>query len=101
MSKAEEFIREHTRNCSNTFTKDLDGPKPKIDCYPWLTPDQARKAVELEREETIEKSCDAYCKVCGHYAHKVPTYICRHNCNYYDDFKEHLGKALEKGGDNA
>ena len=57
MTKAEEFIREHTRNCSNTFTKDLDSPKPRIDCYPWLTPDQARKAVEIAREEMIERAC--------------------------------------------
>ena len=57
MTKAEEFIREHTRNCSNTFTKDLDSPKPRIECYPWLTPDQARRAVEIAKEELIEKVC--------------------------------------------
>ena len=38
----------------------------------------------------IEKACDAYCKVCGHYAHSVPTHICRHDCRYFSDFKTYL-----------
>lgn len=33
----------------------------------------------------IERACDAYCKVCGHYAHSVPTHICRHDCRYFSD----------------
>lgn len=54
MSKAEKFIEDYTRNCSNeiivptqdgnTYTKGYD---------PWLTPDQARRAVEIAREETL------------------------------------------------
>ena len=55
MSKAEEFIREHTRNCSNVskgyHSKGLSMPSY---CVPWLTPDQARKAVEIAREEELE-----------------------------------------------
>ena len=89
MSKEEEFIREHTRNCSNVskgyHSKGLSMPSY---CVPWLTPNQARKAVEIAREEMIERACDAYCKVCGHYAHKTPTYICRQACDYYKDFKQ-------------
>lgn len=38
----------------------------------------------------IEKACDAYCKVCGHYPHKTPTHICRQDCDYFDDFKRYL-----------
>ena len=59
MSKAEKFINEHTRNCSNeiivptqdgnTYTKGYDH---------WLTPDQARRAVEIAREEMIENACE-------------------------------------------
>ena len=55
MSKAEKFIQDYTRNCSNeiivptqdgnTYTKGYDH---------WLTPDQARKAVEIAREEMME-----------------------------------------------
>ena len=59
MSKAEKFIHDCTRNCSNeiivstqdgnTYTKGYDH---------WLTPDQARKAVEITRKEVIEKVCE-------------------------------------------
>ena len=89
MSRAEKFISDCTRNCSN----ELDSFQTKTGAWvgtyhEWLTPDQARKAVEIAREETIERACDAYCKVCGHYAHKTPTYICRQACDYYKDFKQ-------------
>lgn len=57
MSKAEEFIREHTRNCSNQY--DLpeyfeNGIERLKEYQPWLTPDQARRAVEIAREEMYE-----------------------------------------------
>ncbi len=59
MSKAEEFIREHTRNCSNVSkgyrSKGISMPSY---CVPWLTPDQARRAVEIEKEEVIERACE-------------------------------------------
>ena len=52
MSKAEKFISEHTRNCSNVFVNpQLGGTEEN---HPWLTPDQARKAVEIAREEIYE-----------------------------------------------
>lgn len=50
MSKVEKFISEHTRNCSNEIVCGI--------CEPWLTPDQARKAAEIAREEMIEKACE-------------------------------------------
>lgn len=52
MNKAEKFIQDYTRNCSNemAFTS-MDGSKLY---HAWLTPDQARKAVEIAREEMIE-----------------------------------------------
>jgi hypothetical protein len=49
MSKAEKFIREHTKNCSNDWYDDLSHGYE-----PWLTPDQARRAVEIAREEIYE-----------------------------------------------
>lgn len=57
---------------------------------------EALAAVGLDMAEwadktMIDKACDAYCKVCGHYPHKVPTHICRQDCEYYDDFR----KAME------
>ena len=57
MSKAEEFIKAKTRIGSNT-TKGWRRNGVSIPSYslPWLTPDQAREAVEIAREELIEKA---------------------------------------------
>jgi hypothetical protein len=55
MSKAEEFIQDYTRNCSNEFEPQKAPPSVY---NPWLTPDQARRAVEIAREEMIEKMQD-------------------------------------------
>jgi len=55
MSKAEKFIQDYTRNCSNEFEPQKAPPSVY---NPWLTPDQARKAVEIAREEMIEKACE-------------------------------------------
>jgi hypothetical protein len=55
MSKAEEFIQDYTRNCSNEFEPQKAPPSVY---NPWLTPDQARRAVEIAREEMIEKACE-------------------------------------------
>jgi len=60
------------------YTQNLMLSDPNSDTY-----------VEYVRKDTfIEKACDAYCKVCGHYPHTVPTYICRQACDYYKDFKK-------------
>lgn len=48
-------------------------------------------SVEYTRTDTfIEKACDAYCKVCGHYAHTTPNHICRQACDYYKNFKNYM-----------
>ena len=58
MSMAEEFIKAKTRIGSNT-TKGWRRNGVSIPSYslPWLTPDVARKAVEIAREEMLEKVC--------------------------------------------
>ena len=48
--KAEQFIEDCTRNCSNRIQD--------VIYHPWLTPEQALRAVEIEREEVIEKACE-------------------------------------------
>lgn len=48
MSKAEKFIQEHTRNTYN-YNSYAQDPMP------WLSIDDARKAVEIAREETYNK----------------------------------------------
>jgi hypothetical protein len=52
---------------------------------------QYNRLIEYIRKDAfIEKACDAYCKVCGHYPHTVPTHICRNNCDYFSDFKKYM-----------
>ena len=48
---AEEFIKAYTKRCSNETT--IYGSHE-----PWLTPDEALRAVEIAREEVIEKVCE-------------------------------------------
>ena len=56
MSKAEKFIEDYTRKCSN---EQIVCGSNRVDRIysPWLTPDQARRAVEIAREEIVEKVC--------------------------------------------
>jgi len=58
MSKAEEFIESYTRNCSNEIDQLGADIAAFSEYQPWLTPDQARRAVEIAREELIEKACE-------------------------------------------
>lgn len=54
MSRAEKFIEDCTRNCSNVvaYSGIIEGSELRY--HEWLTPDQARKAVEIAREEIYE-----------------------------------------------
>lgn len=59
MNKAEKYIQDYTRNCSNEYLTDsksdgLGGYISRRKFTPWLTPDQALKAVEIAREEIYE-----------------------------------------------
>ena len=58
MSRAEKFISEHTKDCSNLLYRDYIQGFDKTVYQHWLTPDQARKAVEIAREEMVEKVCE-------------------------------------------
>ena len=59
MSKAEKFISDYTMNCSNELcaVEDRFGKKV-ISYHEWLTPDQARSAVDIAREEMIDKGIE-------------------------------------------
>lgn len=51
MTKAEEYIKFYTKNCSNEMLfKNKDGSKLY---HPWLTPDDAKSAVEIAKEEVL------------------------------------------------
>ena len=68
MSKAEKFISDCTRTCSNELIAvESRTGKEVISYHEWLTPDQARRAVEIARDETIEKACDVIRHKYGHY----------------------------------
>ena len=47
-----------------------------------------------QKQVLIDKACDAYCKVCGHFPHTVPKHICRMDCQYYSGFRK-LMKEME------
>ena len=49
MSKAKKFIQEHTKVLKESNGKEY---------FNWLTPDDARKAIEIEKEEMIDKFCE-------------------------------------------
>ena len=54
--KAEQFIKDYTNHCSNEMVFE-DGSGSHL-YEPWLTPEQALRAVEIAREEMIEKAQD-------------------------------------------
>lgn len=57
--KAEQFIRDYTRRCSNELCAVEDKYGKKVISYhEWLTPEQALSAVQIAREEAIEKACE-------------------------------------------
>ena len=57
--KAEQFIKDYTRRCSNELCAVEDKYGKKVISYhEWLTPEQALSAVAIEREEVIEEACE-------------------------------------------
>jgi len=59
MEKVEQYIKEHTRNCSNEIIiPTQDGCSYTKGYTSWLTPDDARKIAEIAREETIKEVCE-------------------------------------------
>ena len=59
MDKARQFIKDYTMGCSNELgaVEYKDGKKV-ISYHEWLTPEQALAAVEIAREELIDKACE-------------------------------------------
>ena len=60
MSKAEDFIKDCTRHHSNAQidANDLTKEVKVLYFHEWLGPDQALRAVEIAREELIDKACE-------------------------------------------
>ena len=85
MSKAEKFIQSYTNNCSNEIwspypqinndVRKIDG-EPAKEFSPWITPDQAKRAVEIAREEVIEETAE---------------WLTKHAKKYYFNKERYLG----------
>lgn len=87
MSRTEKFIQDCTKNCSNEIAHwDIDGENIKPIYSPWLTPDEARKAVEIAREEITERALIAFQVVCNRPAKLFPN--CETYCNGCKQFKQ-------------
>ena len=54
MSKAEKFIQDCTRNCSNEIDQLGADIAALSEYHHWITPEQAMTAVEIAREEIYE-----------------------------------------------
>lgn len=59
MDKVRKFIKDYTMGCSNQLevVKTIDGTETIL-YHEWLTPEQALAAVEIAREELIDKACE-------------------------------------------
>lgn len=82
--KAEQYIKDYTRNCSNELSNG--------EYESWLTPDYALKAVEVAKEEAIEKAL-AYLNEKFYfnnlyYAVENNTFNCMEEM--FEDFKEYM-----------
>ena len=59
MEKVEQYIKEHTRNCSNEIIiPTQDGCSYTKGYTSWLTPDHARSVAQIAMEETIKEVCE-------------------------------------------
>ena len=65
MSKAEKFIEERTKKSTNEIGV-IDATNSHH-YHEWLTPKQARMAVEIAREEMIERACSFVSDNIGEY----------------------------------
>ena len=54
--KANEFIKDCTKTCSNESDWKVQQDNMRINYYrPWVTPEQALRAVELAKKEAIQE----------------------------------------------
>ena len=59
MSKAETYIRDYTKRCSNESDFRYKSSTQEVRFFqPWLTPENALAAVEIAKEEWLEKASE-------------------------------------------
>lgn len=86
MSKAEKFICEHTKTCSNVIIdyQVVYNGLPQAIHKEWLTPDHARRAVEIARKEVIEEAVKWLNGNIADYFGHSPVY------SYVEDFRKYM-----------
>lgn len=61
MSKAKDYIEAYTKRCSNKLVSvESKAGKEVISYHEWLTPENALAAVEIAKEEWLEKALDFF-----------------------------------------
>lgn len=89
MNKAEKYINEHINYRSNCY-------------HEWVTPDDALRACEITKQETIDKVCELLEKNMfekhefDEYDDVIGTYACSNDCEYVSEFVEQIRKAMEE-----
>lgn len=92
MSKARQFIKDYTRGCSNELCAVEDRYGKKVISYhKWLTPEQALAAVEIAKEEVIDKACD-WLK--GHWREYV--WLTDNDVIHFGHWQNDFRKAMEE-----
>lgn len=85
MKRVEQYIKDYTRNCSNSYWDKNSGDSN----YSWLTPDDARKVAEIARKETINEVCEWLDNNKEEYQYKAPyNYFDMEQC--IEDLKKYL-----------
>ena len=93
MDKARQFIKDYTRGCSNELcaVEDIHGKKV-ISYHEWLTPEQALAAVEIEKEELIDKGCMFFSNLPHYFYDNGNGNVFVDYVGLITDFKKALGK---------
>lgn len=87
ISNYKDIVAKTDRNDS-TWIDSVSMIDAKIDVLQHLL--SFLDTIEVKEMDLEEKACDAYCKVCGHYAHTTPNHICRQACDYYKNFVNYM-----------
>ena len=73
MSKAKDYIEAYTKKCSNAVEGCNQDAYYSEGLYqPWLTPENALAAIEIERQEVIERAVEW---LCTHDSYATPTNV--------------------------
>lgn len=75
MNKAEKFIQDCTKNCSNVVVYSGMSEGHELRYHEGLSPDEAKRATEIEKDEVIEKMCSFIDNNMGEYVNARDFFI--------------------------